>query len=87
MVRDALDISTDPCCGRAMNPDVAPSYSSDPDIIMTSVAEQVTQIWMLPGPWTLTCTQVADLTLGILMALGGNRCPICQSRPWAQMMP
>ena len=65
-----------------MNPDVALSYSSDPDIIMTFVAEQATQIWMLPGPWTPTWTQVIDLTLGILMVLGSNRCPIYQSKSW-----
>ena len=38
-----------------------------------------TQIWMLPGPWTPTWTQVADLTLGILMAFGGNKSHIHQS--------
>ena len=36
----------------------------------------------LDASWSSNTNLDSDLTLGILMVLGGNRSHICQSRPW-----
>ncbi|MEJ1286727.1 hypothetical protein NN561_017736 [Cricetulus griseus] len=80
MVTGASDISTDPGCSRAIDPDMALSCSSGRDITMT--LNSSTGHSGLDASSDTNWTQVSDLTLGILMVLSGNRSHICQSGPW-----
>ena len=64
-----------------MNPGVALSCSSGVDVSMTLGNRAGHSDLLQNGPRTLTWTQVPDLTLGIYMALGGNRNHGCQPDP------
>ena len=78
-----VDFGTDPSLSRTTGPDMILS-SSWVWMAPSQVAVLATQICMARpyrGPQTPTWTQVADLTLGIHVALDGKRSHIYPPRP------
>lgn len=54
-----MDSITDPSCGKALDPDMTLYDNSVPDVIMATVAAQVTQIYMAPvAAWPLDTNMV-----------------------------
>lgn len=81
----AMDINTDPGCGRTLDPDMASSSGSSLMSTWPQVAIQATLICMVLqqyDPWVPTLSHVLDGSTGICIAFIGNPNHGHRHRPW-----